>query len=235
MILTAGFQGIHAAWPSGPSYAPMRPTPPYPVHHAPANYTSAQAIQAVGQAQATAIRLQAEAENQALISKARTQIEVECILQEHRARALEAEAARIDRLLNTQQQRRQSASPPTAATSPEVTSVLRVTPLKGPNGLPPASTLKWDLKARSAAKHLREIVADRAPSKAQGARLWAKMMFIPTGRDKLELHTWIMIRYKAYGFYTEAGFLYHPCCIDNIKKELDAHGLPAHLQWVLDN
>ena len=30
---------------------------------------------------------------------------------------------------------------------------------EGFKGLPPANTLKWDLQARSAAKHLREIVA----------------------------------------------------------------------------
>lgn len=60
-------------------------------------------------------------------------------------------------------------------------------------------------------------------------------MFTRTGRDKVELHTRIMIRYTAWGYYTEAGFLYHPCCIAHINKELDAHDLEAHLQWVLNN
>lgn len=236
---TTGMQGRPAGWPSGPVYAPMRPTPPHVVQHphfVASNLAHAQAIQAVGQAQATAIRLQAEAENQALISKAKAQIEVERMLQEHRSRALDAEAARIERLLESQHKYQQPVSTATVATSPLKTPRLpHVTPIKNTQGLPPASTIKWDLQARSAAKHLREIVADRAPSQAQGLRLWSKMMYMPTGRDKIELQTRIMLRYKAWAHYTEAGFLYHPSCLKAINKELDAHDLEGHLQWVLDN
>lgn len=65
---------------------------------------------------------------------------------------------------------------------------------------PRPSTIKWDNGARSCAKHLRQIVADKAPTQALGARLWGRMMELRVGPSKLDLHIQLMIKYIAYPF-----------------------------------
>lgn len=213
-------------------------------HFAAVAHANAKAIMAIAQADAEAIRLRAEAENQALLARTKTHVEVERILQEHRNKALEAEASRLDKLLKTRSQTPvQDSSPATAPATAAADDtqhkpsarIPHITPVKPPKDLPSPSSIRWDLHARAGAKHLREIVADRAPSKAQGARLWGKMMEMPTGTDNIPLHVRMMIRYKAWAYWTEAGFLFHPCCIKHINKELDAHNLGDHLNWVLAN
>lgn len=226
------------SWVCGPTYAPFRPTPPHPAHNpylAAASQVDAQSLQAMAQANADAIRIQAEAQNQALLSKTRAQVESETILQEHRIRSLEAEASRIDKLLKSRSQLQEEESAMPSVRQAKVPRMPHITPVKSINTLPAASSIEWDAGARSAAKHLREIVADRAPSRQQGRRLWARMMEMPTGSDNVALHVRLMIRYKRWSYWTEAGFLFHPCCIQQINKELDDHGLPDHLQWVIAN
>ena len=227
--------------PRGYTPASMAPPPPLHVHSpdfAAVAHANAKAIMAVAQADADAIRLRADAENQAFLARTKTHVEVERILQEYRNKALEAEASRLDRLLKTQHG---SSSETATATAPAKTQhkssarLPQITPVKAPKDLPSPSSIRWDLHARAGAKHLREIVADRAPSKAQGARLWGKMMEMPTGTDNIPLHVRIMVRYTAWAYWTEAGFLFHPSCIKQINKELDAHSLEDHLQWVLAN
>ena len=236
-MTSAGIRGQSPWCVSGPAYASFRPTPPHPMHSphfAAINQANAQSIQAVAQANADAIRMQAEAENQALLARTRAQVEAETMLQEHRTKALEAEASRIDRLMKSRSQLQQDGATVSVRQN-KAARMPHVTPVKSINALPAASTVKWDAGARSGAKHLREIVADRAPSRQQGSRLWARMMEMPAGSDNVALHVRLMIRYKRWAYWTEAGFLFHPCCIQQINKELDDHGLPDHLQWVLAN
>ena len=116
---------------------------------------------------------------------------------------------------------------------PRQTSTDHVVPDKSLADLPAPSTIKWDSSARSCAKHLREIVADRASSKSVGARLWGRMMEMPVGDDKLALHVRLLMKYKPWAYWTEAGFLFHPLVIAHINKELDSHNLKDHLEALL--
>ena len=110
-----------------------------------------------------------------------------------------------------------------------------VVPDESTADLPAPSAIKWDSSARSCAKHLREIVADRAPTKALGARLWGRMMELPVGNDKLALHVRLLMKYKPWAYWTEAGFLFHPVVIARINKELDSYKLKDHLEGLMIN
>lgn len=110
-----------------------------------------------------------------------------------------------------------------------------VVPDESTADLPTPSAIKWDSSARSCAKHMREIVAERAPTKALGARLWGRMMEVPVGDDKLALHVRLLMKYKPWAYWTEAGFLFHPCVIAHINKELDTYKLKDHLEGLLTN
>ena len=186
----------------------------------------AQAIQAISAATATATRLQAEADNQAMLSRIRARVQAHKILQEHWKSA--------QKRSQTNKDEQPTALVAEAAVKQQHKAPV-ITPVKVSSGLPPADSVTWDLQTRSRSKHLREIVADRAPSPAEGARLWGKMMETPSGTDKVPLHIRLMIRYKGWAHYTEAGFLFHPCCFPHINAELDKHNLRGHLDWVLAN
>lgn len=161
--------------------------------------------------------MRAEADAQALLIRTRAQIDAEKMVQEHRIQAREAESRRA----------RSSAS--------DSSSRFYFPPDKDMADLPSAKDTKWDMNAKSLAKHLREIVADRAPTKALGARLWGKMMELPVGEHKLDLHVWLLMKYRPWAYWTEAGFLFHPSCLTHINKELDKYDLKDHLDWVLAN
>ena len=118
---------------------------------------------------------------------------------------------------------------------PRQTSADYVVPDKFTADLPAPSAITWDSNARFGAKHMREIVAERAPTKALGARLWGRMMELPVGDDKLALHVRLLMKYKPWAYWTEAGFLFHPAVIARINKELDSYKLKDHLKGLLTN
>ena len=164
------------------------------------------------------IKTRAEADAQALITRTRAQIEADRMLREYRLQTQEEDSRRARRSL------------------PQSAGLGYVAPDKSMADLPPSSSdSRWDASARSCAKHLREIVADRAPSKAMGARLWGRMMEMPVGDDKLPLHVYLLLKYKPWTYWTEAGFLFHPSAIAHINKELDNYSLEDHLKALLSS
>lgn len=165
--------------------------------------------------QIASIRMRAEADAQALIIRTRAQIESDQMLREYRLQVQEDDSRRARSLL------------------PREASTDYVAIDKSTADLPAPSTIKWDSSARSCAKHMREIVADRAPTKALGARLWGRMMEMPVEDDKLALHVRLLLKYKPWAYWTEAGFLFHPVVIAHINRDLDGYKLKDHLEGLL--